>query len=123
MSLAPAERQALARIEIALRRSDPDLAARLQAFGARPWWRSWPAWARPARWRPRAQRLLRARRLQLFVAAALMLLGVLWGFVLSSAGGPQRHAPACAHVTWHAQPCAAGHVPARGPGAPRPGAP
>lgn len=117
MSLAPADRLALARIESELRRSDPVLAARLRAFGGRRGRRRAPACERRTWWP-------RALRLHVLAAAAALLLGVLWGIVLSGSAGPQARSPACGHG-WHVPPCAARY----GPGAehaqhrPQPGIP
>ncbi len=99
MSLAPADRLALARIESELRRSDPVLAARLRAFGGKRGRPRAPACERRGWWP-------QARSLYLLTAAGALLLGVLWGIVLSGPAGPETRSPACG-LSWHARPCAA----------------
>ena len=81
MSLAPGERRALTRIEIALSRSDPGLARMLATFSVPP---------RPGRtWRREclARRILRARRFILVAIAVVAMSVMLIGGLLGGSGG------------------------------------
>ncbi len=103
MSLAPGERQALARIESQLRRSDPKLAVMLTLFGRRAFRRKGPGRERISPWHPHARRLRLA-----VMAAATVALGVLFGMAISSHSTLQ--APrGCGSVITYLATCQAGH--------------
>ncbi len=103
MSLAPGERQALARIESQLRRSDPKLAVMLTLFGRRAFRRTGPVRERISPWHPHARRLWLA-----VMAAATVALGVLFGMAFSSHSTPL--APrGCGSVITYLATCQAGH--------------
>jgi hypothetical protein len=89
MSLAPSEREALARIESSLRSSDPRLAARMATFTALASRRRIPRWKCLSPWRLRIRRLI-----PLAVATAVAALVVLGGVFLSHTSqvpGPPRN--------------------------------
>ena len=100
MSLVPAEREALARIESQLRESDPHLAAMLRAFGQEL---SVPQPAVPERYPPAERQL---RKLQVLAVAMAVLLALLWGITLSARSGqpPQQ---ACGHGRAYPHACRA----------------
>lgn len=85
MSLAPRDRQALARIEDSLRSTDPRLAAMLTTFTVITSHRKIPRWRCLSPWR------LRIRR---FVPLTLAVALIAGGLVLFSTLSQVSHAPA-----------------------------
>ncbi len=81
MSLAPREQRALARIEHALRISDPRLVARLATFTALTSRGTVPRWKWLSPWRLRLQRLI-----PLALPAAAVALGLLLGYAIQPSG-------------------------------------
>lgn len=81
MSLAPREQRALARIEHALRVSDPRLAARLATFTALTSGGTVPRWKWLSPWRLRLRRLI-----PLALPAAAVTLGLVLGYLIQPSG-------------------------------------
>jgi Protein of unknown function (DUF3040) len=97
MSLAPREQRALARIEHALRISDPRLAARLATFTALTSRGRVPRWKWLSPWRLRLRRLV-----PLALPAAAVTLGLVLGHFIQPSG---RYRMICGVVTGHMNIC------------------
>lgn len=81
MSLAPREQRSLARIEHALRISDPRLAARLATFTALTSRGTVPRWKWLSPWRLRLRRLI-----PLALSPAAVALGLSLGYAIQPSG-------------------------------------
>jgi Protein of unknown function (DUF3040) len=86
MGLAPGEEQTLTEIESRLRRSDPGLAAMFTAFSSQVVCRQGPVRELLSPWRPGSKRVLRS--VLLASLAALLVLGIVLGFLVTSHAGP-----------------------------------
>jgi hypothetical protein len=89
MSLAPSEREALARIESSLRSSDPRLAARMATFTVLASRRRIPHWKCLSPWRLQIKRIIVV--IIATAAAALVVLGGVFLSHLSQVPGPPRN--------------------------------